>query len=63
MNKQKSTEKKLTQREQLEQDVAKFDQQIESMRNQLMQLIGAKTYASQLLKVLTKPDEKQKDKS
>lgn len=44
--------KKLTQREQLEQDVVKFDQQIESGRNQLMQLIGAKTYAQAMLKQL-----------
>ena len=38
------------QKEQLEQDVVKFDQQIESMRNQLMQLIGAKIYAQAMLK-------------
>ena len=61
MSKQKPPEKKLTQKEQLEGDVKKFDQQIESMRNQLMQLIGAKTYAQAMLKQL-KESGKKKEK-
>jgi len=56
----KSTEKKLSQKEQLEQDVGKFDQQIESLRNQLMQLIGAKTYAQSMLKQMKESGKKEK---
>lgn len=56
----RTTEKKLTQKEQLEQDVVKFDQQIESMRNQLMQLIGAKTYALAMLKQMKERGKKEK---
>lgn len=54
------SKKKLTQKEQLEQDVVKFDQQIESLRNQLMQLIGAKTYAQAMLKQIKESGKKEK---
>jgi len=59
MSKNKPPERKLTQKEQLEQDVEKFDQQIESMRNQLMQLVGAKTYAQAMLKQMEKGSKKE----
>ena len=54
------SKKKLTQKEQLEQDVKKFDQQIENLRNQLMQLIGAKTYAQAMLKQMKESGKKEK---
>jgi len=43
-------EKKLTQKEQLKQDIASYNLQIIQLNNRINQLAGAKSYAEEMLK-------------
>jgi len=61
-DKEKREEKKLSLKEQLQQDIANFDKQIELIAMQIEQLKGAKVYAKSLIERIRQEKEEKEEK-